>query len=94
MKQQLAHHTVNGCNASPGDLYGSGTISGPEKHQFGSMLELSWKGTREIDLEDGEKRKFCKDNDTIIMRGKCVKEGARSIGFGECASQLLPAHQD
>ena len=70
MKQQLAHHTVNGCNANPGDLYGSGTISGPEQHEFGSMLELSWKGTREIELENGGTRKFCKDNARCTHRGK------------------------
>ena len=95
MKQQLAHHTVNGCNANAGDLYGSGTISGPDDSSLGSMLELSWKGTREIELENGGgKRKFCKDMDTIIMRGKCNKEGVKSIGFGEVSSQLLPAKED
>lgn len=93
MKQQLAHHTVNGCNSQPGDLYGSGTISGPTDQEYGSMLELSWRGTREIDLGNGHTRKFLKDNDTIIMRARCEKEGQVSIGFGEARSKLLPARK-
>ena len=91
MKQQLAHHTVNGCNSNPGDLYGSGTISGPTEKEFGSMLELSWRGSKTIDLGNGQTRKFLKDNDTIIMKGRCDKEGQVGIGFGECRSKLLPA---
>ena len=88
--QQLAHHTVNGCNAQPGDLYGSGTISGPEKHQRGSMLELSWRGTEVIELPNGEERKFLADGDTVTMAGRCEKEGIR-VGFGEVTGTLLPA---
>ena len=91
MKQQLAHHTVNGCNSNPGDLYGSGTISGPTDKEYGSMLELSWRGTKELDLGGGNKRKFLQDNDEIVIRGRCEKEGQVSIGFGVCRSKLLPA---
>jgi fumarylacetoacetase len=88
--QQLAHHTVNGCNAQPGDLYGSGTISGPEKHERGSMLELSWRGTEVVELSNGESRKFLADNDTVVMRGHCESGGIR-VGFGEVTGKLLPA---
>ena len=88
--QQLAHHTVNGCNAQPGDLYGSGTISGPEKHERGSMLELSWKGTEVIELPSGEERKFLADGDTVTMTGWCERDGIR-VGFGEVTGTLLPA---
>ena len=68
MKQQLAHHTMTGCNLQPGDLLASGTISGPTQDSFGSMLELCWKGTREVPLGD-ETRKFLRDGDTVIMSG-------------------------
>ncbi len=75
--QQLAHHTVNGCNAQPGDLLGSGTISGPDKHERGSMLELSWRGAETVELANGEERKFLADGDTVIMRGHCEADGIR-----------------
>jgi fumarylacetoacetase len=88
--QQLAHHTVNGCNAQPGDLYGSGTISGPEKHERGSMLELSWKGTEVIELPSGEERKFLADGDTVTLTGWCEADGIK-VGFGEVTGTLLPA---
>jgi fumarylacetoacetase len=88
--QQLAHHTVNGCNARPGDLYASGTISGPEKHERGSMLELSWRGAEKISLPGGEERAFLADGDTVIMRGRCESDGIR-VGFGEVSGKLLPA---
>lgn len=88
--QQIAHHTVTGCNVRPGDLMASGTISGETEDSFGSMLELSWKGTREVDLGNGEKRKFIKDGDEVIVRGHCERNGLR-IGFGECAGKVLPA---
>lgn len=88
--QQLAHHTVNGCNVKVGDMMASGTISGKDKTAFGSMLELSWGGKEEIQLKDGGTRTFIEDNDTIIMRGFCQKEGATRIGFGEVKSKLLP----
>ena len=88
--QQLAHHTVNGCNAAPGDLYGSGTISGPAKHERGSMLELSWRGSEPIDLPNGEERSFLADGDTVTMTGWCEADGLR-VGFGEVTGTLLPA---
>ncbi len=90
MAQQLAHQTVNGCNINPGDMYGSGTISGPTPDSYGSMLELSWKGTKPIKLNDGTERKFIQDNDTIIMRGYAQNERIR-IGFGEVVTRILPA---
>jgi len=88
--QQLAHHTVNGCNAQPGDLLGSGTISGPDKHERGSMLELSWRGAETVELANGETRKFLADGDTVVMRGHCEADGV-PIGFGEVSGKLLPA---
>lgn len=90
MEQQLAHHTVNGCNVNVGDMMASGTISGPDPSEFGSMMELTWRGTKPITLKDGTERKFVNDNDTIIIRGYCEKEGKR-VGFGECVATLLPA---
>jgi fumarylacetoacetase len=90
MVQQLAHHTVNGCNLRVGDVCASGTISGPTADSFGSMLELAWKGTKPLELADGEKRVFINDNDTVIMKGWGVKDGIR-IGFGECIGKILPA---
>lgn len=72
MKQQLAHHSVTGCNMRPGDLLASGTISGKSEDSYGSMLELCWKGTKEVPLSDGETRKFLKDGDTVVMSGKSV----------------------
>lgn len=88
--QQLAHHTVNGCNITTGDLYASGTISGSDPGSYGSMLELTWRGTKPIKLNDGSERKFINDNDTIIMRGYAEKDGVR-VGFGECVTKILPA---
>jgi len=90
MAQQLAHHTVNGCNVRGGDMMGSGTISGPDRSSYGSMLELSWKGTQPVQLENGGERKFIQDNDTVTMRAACEKEGVR-IGFGEVTTKVLPA---
>jgi fumarylacetoacetase len=90
MAQQLAHHTVNGCNVRCGDLMGSGTISGPTEDSYGSMLELAWKGTKPLKMLDGSERKFIQDNDTVIMRGHCEKNGVR-IGFGEVSTKILPA---
>ena len=90
MVQQLTHHTVNGCNIRRGDMLGSGTISGPTPDSYGSMLELAWKGTQPIKMNDGSERRFINDNDTVIMRGYCEKEGVR-IGFGEVVTKLLPA---
>ncbi len=90
MAQQLAHHTVNGCNVRRGDLMGSGTISGPTPDSFGSMLELAWKGTKPILMHDGSERRFILDNDTVIMRGFCQNEKYR-IGFGQVIGKVLPA---
>lgn len=90
MCQQLAHHTVNGCNVRIGDIYASGTISGPDAASYGSMLELTWKGTKPIQMPDGSERKFILDSDTVIMRGYAEKDGVR-IGFGEAAGKVLPA---
>lgn len=90
MCQQLAHHTVNGCNVRVGDMMASGTISGPEEHEFGSMLELAWKGTKPIQMNDGSTRVFMNDNDTCTIRGFAEKDGVK-IGFGECVTKLLPA---
>jgi fumarylacetoacetase len=88
--QQLVHHTVNGCNAQPGDLYASGTISGTEKHERGSMLELSWRGAEPISLPNGEQRAFLSDGDTVVLRGWCERDGVR-VGFGDVSGTLLPA---
>ncbi len=90
MSQQLAHHTVNGCNVRAGDLMGSGTISGPTPDSYGSMLEISWKGTKPVKMNDGSERKFIQDNDTVIMRGHC-SNGEVRIGFGEVTGKVLPA---
>ncbi|MGV3630961.1 MAG: fumarylacetoacetase [Bacteroidota bacterium] len=90
MAQQLAHHTVNGCNIKCGDLMGSGTISGPTPDSYGSMLELAWKGTKPLQMSDGTERKFILDNDTVIMRGHCERNGVR-VGFGEVKAKILPA---
>ena len=90
MTQQLAHHTINGCNVEVGDLYASGTISGNEPNSFGSMLELTWRGQNPLKLSDGSERKFIEDHDTIIMRGFSEKNGIR-VGFGEVRGKVLPA---
>ena len=90
MAQQLAHHTVNGCNTRCGDLMGSGTISGPTEDSYGSMLELAWKGTKPLKMNDGSERKFILDGDTVIMRGHAESNGVR-IGFGEVKAKILPA---
>jgi fumarylacetoacetase len=91
MEQQLAHHTVNGCNINIGDMMASGTISGPQTHEFGSMLELTWRGTKPITLNDGTERKFVNDNDSITIKGYCQNDKVR-IGFGDCTAKLLPAN--
>lgn len=90
MSQQLAHHTVNGCNVRCGDLMGSGTISGSTPDSFGSMLELAWKGTKPLIMNDGSERRFIQDGDTVTMRGYCQNEQVR-IGFGEVKAKILPA---
>lgn len=96
MKQQLAHHSITGCEMRAGDLLASGTISGPDPSSFGSMLELSWRGSKVVDLTaNGQERKFLKDGDTVIIRGFCEnpqeEEAGTRLGFGQCSGQLLPA---
>ena len=88
--QQLAHHTVNGCNMRPGDLCASGTISGPERSSWGSLLELSWNGAEPLTLPDGSTRTFLEDGDTIIMKAYQDLNGIR-MGFGEVRGTILPA---
>ena len=88
MNQQLAHHTVNGCNLNVGDLMASGTISGKSPDSYGSMLELSWAGSKPVELTEGGTRKFIQDNDAVIIRGHCQK-GPIRVGFGEVKSTLL-----
>jgi len=88
--QQLTHHTVNGCPVHSGDMMGSGTISGPTKDSYGSMLELTWRGQNPIKLNNGTERKFINDHDTVILRGFCQNDEVR-IGFGECVGKVLPA---
>ena len=89
MNQQLAHHTVNGCNVNCGDMLASGTISGPEVGSFGSMLEISWKGTKPVKMPDGSERKFVQDGDSVIFNGR-AKNKNFNIGFGELISKVLP----
>jgi fumarylacetoacetase len=89
--QQIAHHTINGCNLQTGDLLASGTISGPTPDSLGSMLELAWKGTRPIELPGGETRVFLKDGDRVTMKAWCQGNGYR-VGFGEVTGRVLPAH--
>ena len=88
--QQLTHHASSGCAMNAGDLLGSGTISGPEKSQRGSLLELSWGGKEPITLSDGSTRSFIEDGDTMILTGHASGEGYR-IGFGACAGKILPS---
>jgi len=88
MNQQLAHHTINGCNINAGDMMASGTISGNDESAYGSMLEISWKGTKSVKMNDGSERKFILDNDTVIMRGYAEKDGVR-VGFGEVVTKVL-----
>ncbi|AOU95297.1 fumarylacetoacetase [Achromobacter ruhlandii] len=89
--QLITHHTVNGCNLQPGDMLGTGTLSGPQPSEAGSMLELNHGGKQPIELPWGEKRTFLQDGDQVIMRAECVKAGYPRIGFGECSGTVLPA---
>ncbi len=91
MNQQLAHHTVNGCNVRAGDMMASGTISGKDESAYGSMLELAWKGTKPLSMNDGTERKFIADLDTVTMRGWC-SNGEVRVGFGEVSTKVLPAN--
>ena len=88
--QQLAHHTINGCNVRTGDMMASGTISGPEKDSYGSMLELTWRGENPIKLPSGEERKFLADGDTLTIKGYCEGNGYR-VGFGEVKGKINPS---
>lgn len=88
--QQLAHQASNGTNVRPGDLYASGTVSGPTPDSYGSLLELTWRGTRPLSLPNGETRKFLQDGDTVILRGWGRGDGFR-VGFGECRGTVVPA---
>ena len=89
MMQQLAHHTVNGCNVNVGDVMASGTISGKDESSFGSLLEISWGGKKPFKLKDGSERTFIEDNDTVTMRGFAEKDGKR-VGFGEVSGTIVP----
>jgi fumarylacetoacetase len=91
--QMVAHHTVNGCNLQPGDLLGTGTQSGPEPSEAGSLLELSNGGKRPLTLRDGETRRFLEDGDAVIMRGWCEHAGAARVGFGEVVGRVLSARR-
>ncbi|WP_282113123.1 fumarylacetoacetase [Maribacter stanieri] len=90
MMQQLAHHTVNGCNLNVGDVMASGTISGKDESSYGSLLEISWGGKKPFELKDGSKRTFIEDNDTVTMRGFAEKDGKR-VGFGQVTGTILPS---
>jgi fumarylacetoacetase len=89
--QMVAHHSVNGCQLQAGDLFGSGTLSGPENGQFGSLLEITEGGKKPIELASGEVRKFLEDGDEIILRARCSRDGFASIGFGECRGKVVAA---
>jgi len=93
MRQQLAHHSVNGCNIQCGDMLASGTISASEQSGYGSMLELAWKGSKPLKMKDNTERRFIEDGDTVIMRGHAEHDGVR-IGFGEVRSTVLPPISD
>ena len=89
--QMVTHHTVNGCNLQPGDLFGSGTLSGPTLDQAGALIELTAGGKNPLPLPNGETRTFLEDGDAVVLRGWCEKPGAARIGFGECRGTVLPA---
>ena len=89
--QMVTHHTINGCSLRPGDLFGSGTLSGPKPEMAGSLLELTQGGKQAIALTNGEKRIFLQDGDSIALKGWCEKSGAVRIGFGECIATVMPA---
>ena len=91
--QMVTHHTVNGCNLQPGDLFGSGTLSGPTLDQAGALIELTTGGKHPLLLPNGESRTYLEDGDAVVIRGWCEKAGAARIGFGECLGTVLPARQ-
>ena len=92
MFQMLAHHASNGCNLETGDLYGSGTVSGPVRDEMGCLLELTDRGASPFQLPNGEDRTFLEDGDEVIFRGRCARDRFSSIGFGECRGRVAPAH--
>src|SRR3712207_9068229 len=87
----VAHHTSNGCNLAPGDLFGTGTISAPGEEGFGSLLETTQGGKRPVALASGEERRFLEDGDDVLLRARARREGFAPIGFGECRGAVLPA---
>jgi fumarylacetoacetase len=89
--QMLAHHTVNGCNLRPGDLLGTGTISGPDIDACGSLLEATNGGKSPVRLASGEERRFLEDGDEVILQARCRRDGFAAIGFGACRATILPA---
>ncbi|HYC47322.1 MAG TPA: fumarylacetoacetate hydrolase family protein, partial [Burkholderiales bacterium] len=89
--QMVAHHTVNGCNLRPGDLLATGTVSGPEPGELGSLLELTRNGAQPFALPGGDSRTFLEDGDEVIIRARCTREGFRGIGFGEARGVIMPA---
>jgi fumarylacetoacetase len=89
--QMVTHHTVNGCNLQPGDLFGSGTLSGPTLDQAGALIELTTGGKNPLTLPNGERRVYLEDGDAVVIRGWCEKPGAARIGFGACWGTVLPA---
>ena len=90
--QMATHHASNGCHLRPGDLLASGTVSGPSKDARGCLLELTWRGAEPITLPTGEERRFLEDGDEVLLHGSCRRDGAASIGFGECRGAVLPAN--
>jgi fumarylacetoacetase len=91
LAQMIAHHSSNGCPLRPGDLIGSGTVSGPEKQNQGCLLELTRRGADPLALPTGEARAFLEDGDEVILKGSCQASNFRRIGFGECRGLVLPA---
>ena len=91
MAQLVTHHTVNGCALQAGDLFGSGTLSGPKPEQAGSLLELTAGGKQPLTLSSGETRTYLQDGDSIVLKAFCQRDGLRRIGFGECRGTVLPA---
>ena len=89
--QMLTHHSCNGCNLQPGDLIASGTVSGPERDQYGALLEIARRGAEPLELPNGEERSALQDGDELTLVGRCQREGFRSIGFGEATGVVLPA---
>jgi fumarylacetoacetase len=90
LRQQVAHHTINGCPLRPGDLLASGTVSGTTPDSLGCLLELTWRGTKPLQLADGKQRKFLEDGDRVALTAWCEGDGYR-VGFGEVTGEVLPA---